>query len=217
MIVNPTSAEGWLQAQAMDSARARLVQALRRLDRHGRLAMYHPFTAGCEPIYVHAKIMVVDGASIRVGSANINKWSMGLDSECEVLVAGNDDAVRAAAAALRNGLLAEHFGTMPATVAAAITEHGLIGAVEACAATVAPCAPTRCRPRCDRQMVGRQRIAGPRRSQGDGRAAVRARARPTVIGTLGPRLIRSQEAKAVASATPEGRSGASGWQSGGSP
>ena len=131
MIVNPTSAEGWLQAQAMDSARARLVQALRRLDRHGRLAMYHPFTAGCEPIYVHAKIMVVDGASIRVGSANINKWSMGLDSECEVLVAGNDDAVRAAAAALRNGLLAEHFGTMPATVAAAITEHGLIGAVEA--------------------------------------------------------------------------------------
>lgn len=130
VIVNPTSAEGWLQAQAMDSARARLMQALRRLDRHGHLAMYHPFTAGGEPIYVHAKIMVVDGRAIRVGSANINNRSMALDSECDVLVEG-DEAVAAAAVALRDGLLAEHLGVGVEALAAAIDDKGLIGAVEA--------------------------------------------------------------------------------------
>ncbi|WP_419808339.1 phospholipase D-like domain-containing protein [Sphingomonas sp.] len=130
VIVNPTSAEGWLQSLAMDGARARLMKALRQVDRHGRLAMYHPFTAGGEPIYVHAKIMVVDGASIRVGSANINNRSMRLDSECDVLIA-DGDRVGEQATALRNGLIAEHLGMEAAHVGATIDTHGLIGAIEA--------------------------------------------------------------------------------------
>ena len=79
VVINPTTAEGWLQAQAMDSARARLMKALMALDRYDRFRMYHPFTAGGESIYVHAKIMVVDGCVVRVGSANLNNRSMRLD------------------------------------------------------------------------------------------------------------------------------------------
>ncbi|SEM97289.1 Phosphatidylserine/phosphatidylglycerophosphate/cardiolipin synthase [Sphingomonas gellani] len=126
VIINPTVAEGWLQPLAMDTARARLMKALRQVDRHGRLAMYHPFTAGGEPIYVHAKIMIVDGTTIRVGSANINNRSMRLDSECDVLVEDPDAAV-----ALRNGLIAEHLGLSTEVVGRAIAEQGLIAAIEA--------------------------------------------------------------------------------------
>ena len=45
-------------------------------------------------ITVHAKIMVVDNALARIGSANLSRRSMGLDSECDVVVADQDAAVR---------------------------------------------------------------------------------------------------------------------------
>ncbi|MCE3544068.1 hypothetical protein LXJ56_28215, partial [Escherichia coli] len=72
VIVNPETAQGWLEPLAMDTARARLVEALRRRDRHGRLRLYHPYTRGGAPIYCHAKITVVDDTQLRIGSANIN-------------------------------------------------------------------------------------------------------------------------------------------------
>ena len=135
LIINPTTAEGWLQPLAMDTARARLMKALKRLDRHGRLAMYHPFTAGGEPIYVHAKIMVVDDRSVRIGSANLNNRSMRLDTECDVVVdiAKNADRpVASLATSLRNGLLAEHLGCSTKVVEDALMSGlGLIAAVEA--------------------------------------------------------------------------------------
>ncbi|UXU76316.1 MULTISPECIES: hypothetical protein [unclassified Paracoccus (in: a-proteobacteria)] len=49
VIVNPLSATGWLEPLAMDTARARLVQALQRLDHRGRLRIYHPQTRGGIP------------------------------------------------------------------------------------------------------------------------------------------------------------------------
>ncbi len=131
VIINPTTAEGWLQAVAMDTARARLMKALQQVDRYRRLAMYHPFTAGGEPVYVHAKIMVVDGTSIRVGSANFNNRSMRLDSECDILVSGSgEDEIGAAAVALRDGLIGEHLGIGAAEVGGAIGRLGIIAAIE---------------------------------------------------------------------------------------
>lgn len=118
----------------MDSARARLMKALMGLDRHDRFRMYHPFTAGGEPIYVHAKIMVVDGKSVRVGSANLNNRSMRLDSECDVVMPvrlEDSDAVATMATTLRDGLLAEHLGSDAANVRGAIARFcGLIAAIE---------------------------------------------------------------------------------------
>lgn len=134
VLVNPLSAQGWLEPVAMDTARARLVAALRQLDVHGRLRLYHPFTAGGVPIYVHAKVMIVDGRSIRIGSANMNNRSLALDSECDVLIE-IDDADRAEAArvrAIRDGLIAEHLGLPAEQVAAEIEARGsLIETIEA--------------------------------------------------------------------------------------
>ncbi|WP_445192930.1 phospholipase D-like domain-containing protein [Sphingomonas sp. Tas61C01] len=131
VIVNPVTAQGWLEPLAMDTARARLMEALKRRDKHGRLRMYHPYTAGGTPIYVHAKLTFVDDRQLRVGSANMNNRSLRLDTECDLIVVADDEATAATILDVRNRLLGEHLGVAPGIVAATIAEEGsLIGAVE---------------------------------------------------------------------------------------
>lgn len=134
VIVNPHTAQGWLEPVAMDSARARLMEALRRRDKYGRLKMYHPVTTAGEPIYVHAKITFIDDRQLRIGSANLNNRSMRLDSECDVIVdaaQGGEAMIRTAITAMRDDLLAEHLGVSAETVTKAVADTGsLIAAVE---------------------------------------------------------------------------------------
>jgi phosphatidylserine/phosphatidylglycerophosphate/cardiolipin synthase-like enzyme len=134
VLINPEAAQGWLEPLAMDTARARLVEALRRRDRHGRLRLYHPYTRNRTPIYVHAKIMIVDDAVVRVGSSNLNNRSMRLDTECDIAIdcagPGNGDCGEAIAA-VRNGLIAEHLDSDPETVAKTLAATGsLIATIE---------------------------------------------------------------------------------------
>jgi phosphatidylserine/phosphatidylglycerophosphate/cardiolipin synthase-like enzyme len=132
VIINPLTAQGWLEPIAMDTARARLVEALRRRDRHGRLRLYHPFTAGGEAIYCHAKILIADDEVFRLGSSNLNNRSMRLDTECDLAIAAEaDSAAGRRIAAIRDELLAEHLGVAPKQVGEAIARTGsLIAAVE---------------------------------------------------------------------------------------
>jgi len=135
VLINPFRSQGWLEPVAMDTARARLCGALRRLDRHRRLRIYHPFTAEGEPIYVHAKMTIVDDDVLHVGSSNMNNRSMRLDTECDVTIDAAHPGNQGAAAeirSLRDSLLAEHLGVPADKVAAAIEAKGsLIEAVEA--------------------------------------------------------------------------------------
>jgi phosphatidylserine/phosphatidylglycerophosphate/cardiolipin synthase-like enzyme len=148
VIVNPSSGRGWLDEEAMSPARARLLRAVRKADRHNRFRIYSPVTADGADIYVHAKILIVDDHAIRVGSANLNNRSMGLDSECDLTIDTGLAANRQAAAgisAMLHDLLAEHLGEEAATVRGEIERHGsLIGAIEALAGngrTLLPLAP----------------------------------------------------------------------------
>jgi phospholipase D1/2 len=135
VIVNPKDAAGWLEQEAMDTARALVVDRLRDADRHGRFRIFHPVTVGGEPIYVHAKILAVDDRLLRVGSSNLNNRSLGFDTECDLAVEAQTGAAgvatRAAILAFRDGLVAEHLGTEPAKLTAAVREHGsLVRAIE---------------------------------------------------------------------------------------
>src|SRR5690606_32254252 len=119
VIVNPETADGWVESTVMDPARSLLVQAIRRADRHGRFHVFMPYS-GDTPIYVHAKLLIVDDEILRIGSANFNNRSMGLDSECDLFIdcarpanADCRDAIRS----LRYSLLAEHCGIEEAEVA----------------------------------------------------------------------------------------------------
>ena len=134
VVVNPREAKGWLEPLLMDTTRARLREALRPRDPHGRLRIYYPVTARGVPIYVHAKIMIVDDLVLRVGSSNLNSRSMRLDTECDVVIATTlapnascGETIRA----FRDGLLAEHLGVGAEVVQAKIAEcRSLIAAIE---------------------------------------------------------------------------------------
>lgn len=142
VIINPHESEGWLEPIAMDTARARLVEALQRLDTRGRFRLYHPVTAGGREIYVHAKVVIIDDVCLRVGSSNLNNRSMRLDTECDVVVSAAATAstashgeaserVRQAIAGIRDDLLAEHLGVTAAEVASRLADTGsLIAAIE---------------------------------------------------------------------------------------
>ncbi|WP_246718711.1 phospholipase D-like domain-containing protein [Microvirga terrestris] len=133
VIVNPESAEGWLEEETMGSARARLLAMLRRSDRFGRLRVYTPVTEGEQPIYVHAKIMIMDDRLLRVGSSNLNNRSMGYDTECDLALETDDDTqVAHVIRSFRARLLAEHLGTSPEQVFAVMAERrSLIAAIDA--------------------------------------------------------------------------------------
>ncbi|TPG39191.1 phospholipase [Sphingomonas koreensis] len=134
VILNPETAEGWLEPIAMDTARARLIEALKPHDKHDRLRLYHPFTAGGTPVYVHAKVTVIDGRILRVGSSNFNNRSMRLDTECDVTIDATRPGNEAAAdriAGIAHDLLAEHLGVDPAVIAKRLEETGsLIETIE---------------------------------------------------------------------------------------
>lgn len=131
VIINPQTSTGWLAEAAMGSARASLLEALDTMPGSARLRIYTPITDDGTPIYVHAKLMIVDDHILRIGSANFNNRSLGLDDECDlVLVARERD--RPAIISLRQRLMAEHLGCTVAEIGCSLEEHGtLIGCIEA--------------------------------------------------------------------------------------
>ncbi|MCZ2859210.1 phospholipase D-like domain-containing protein [Blastococcus sp. VKM Ac-2987] len=137
VLVTPESAEGWLEEKAMGTARARLLALVREADVHDRFRMYVPVTEAGRPVYVHAKVLVVDDRLLRIGSSNLNNRSMGLDTECDLTIEAQPDDPRraeltAAVVGMRDRLLGEHLGVEPAAVTTAIQATGgsLVRAVE---------------------------------------------------------------------------------------
>ncbi len=119
VIVGPKSADGWLEQKAMDGARAQLIRAIGEHDKKRHFSYYIPKTSGGDSIYVHAKLMIVDDRILRIGSANMNNRSLGLDSECDIFIdcdrPGNESAC-SNIKALRASLIAEHIGLSPERV-----------------------------------------------------------------------------------------------------
>lgn len=134
VLVMPRTADGWLEQMAMDAARVQLARAIGLVDRLSRFRIYVPVTAGGEDIYVHAKVSIVDDRFLRVGSSNMNNRSLGLDSECDVVIDAALPANRGVTAkigAIRTRLLAEHLGVEEDVFAAAFEQHGsLVDAIE---------------------------------------------------------------------------------------
>ena len=135
VVVNPDRAEGFLQHRVMDTGRARMIELVRAAARRGgpnRFRIYHPANSDGDPIYVHAKVLVVDDRLVRIGSSNVNNRSMDFDSECDVSFEPEGEAQKAFAIWLRDSLLAEHLDCAPEDVAAAVSERrSLVGAIEA--------------------------------------------------------------------------------------
>lgn len=121
VIVTPHFTGGWLEQTTMDVLRFRLLKRLRAADEHDRLRVFFPTVPGLDgdAISVHAKVMIVDGEFLRVGSSNLSNRSMGLDTECDLAVENGEGAL---AVALR--LLAEHLGRRVGEVGAELERTG---------------------------------------------------------------------------------------------
>ncbi|MBB3950822.1 phospholipase D-like domain-containing protein [Aureimonas jatrophae] len=127
VVVNPESQDGWLEEKTMGAARARLLRLVHRADRHQRFGIFYPVTREGEPIYVHAKIMIVDDRFLKIGSSNLNNRSMGFDTECDLsLEADGDDAVAGAIRHIRDDLIAEHLDMRREEVEHALRRDGSI-------------------------------------------------------------------------------------------
>ncbi len=186
VIVNPRKAYGWLDEAVMSPARYELMKALREKDRYGRFRIYTPVTECGADIYVHAKLMFVDDRYMRVGSANMNNRSMGLDSECDLMIDGTDDPkTRSKIVEIRTDMLAEHLGKSHEEVSACFSEKkSLIACIEALRGsgrTLVPFEPEK-PPKIERK-IARSEALDP---EGAGELFER-RTRPGLLSRLGRR------------------------------
>ncbi len=128
VMVQPLTADGWIEQVAMDGTRVRLCRMIGKSDPDNRFRIYYPQTKGGTAIYVHAKLMIVDDRMLRIGSSNMNNRSLGLDSECDVLIetsqVQSEDAASKAIKGIREGLLAEHLGIDCEVVAKSLAKTG---------------------------------------------------------------------------------------------
>ncbi|AXQ93708.1 phospholipase D-like domain-containing protein [Cereibacter azotoformans] len=133
VIVNPLTADGWLEETVMGASRAKLLGMIAEADRYDRFRIYHPVTVQGQPIYVHAKVLAMDERLLKVGSSNLNNRSMGFDTECDLSVeaAAGETGLQERIAALRDDLIAEHLGVPRETFEAVLRAKGsLIAAIE---------------------------------------------------------------------------------------
>ncbi|APH70411.1 phospholipase D-like domain-containing protein [Aquibium oceanicum] len=134
IVVNPESADGFLEAEVMDSARYKMLRKVKS-SRHGdRFRIYTPVTDNGRPIYVHAKILIVDDCFLKIGSSNLNNRSMGFDTESDLAFEVIDEAspLREKILNVCHDLVAEHLGANPVTVRETRQKCGgsLIAAIE---------------------------------------------------------------------------------------
>jgi phosphatidylserine/phosphatidylglycerophosphate/cardiolipin synthase-like enzyme/uncharacterized membrane protein YdjX (TVP38/TMEM64 family) len=133
VVVSRLTEEGWLEERSMGLLRTRLHERLRAADAEQRYRLFYPQLPdeGAQPLSVHSKVLIVDDEVCSVGSANFNNRSMGFDTECNIAIeARGDERVKAAIAAFRRRLLAEHLAADPEALAAR-EGAGLIRAIEA--------------------------------------------------------------------------------------
>ena len=110
VVVNPRHALNAVEDQAMHRYRDMLLRQVRRADVYNRFRIYYPVDAAGDAIYVHAKVCIVDDRMIRVGSSNLNRRSMGFDTECDIACVATNADDRAKVTDMMLDLLAEHLG-----------------------------------------------------------------------------------------------------------
>lgn len=127
VIVLPHRTSGWLEQATMEMRRNHAISTLRDADVRERLRVVAPVQDGHEAAApnVHSKLAVVDGRWLRIGSANLSNRSMGLDSECDVIV-----EAPGAARALTADLLAEHLGGDADDIETRLERDGLFAAID---------------------------------------------------------------------------------------
>lgn len=131
VVINPEAAQGMVEDRAMHIPRSRLIRELRKMHPDGRFRILYPTNSAGDPIYVHAKIAIIDDWMLRVGSSNLDRRSMGFDTEADIALIATRPADRARIRAIRADLLGEHLNRPLKEIEAEIDEDGLIPVIDA--------------------------------------------------------------------------------------
>jgi phosphatidylserine/phosphatidylglycerophosphate/cardiolipin synthase-like enzyme len=128
--VTPRSPHGWLEAHTMGAGQQRFRDRLAAAGLASRVRFYYPWVGDREcAVMVHAKVMIVDDRLLHVGSSNLNNRSMGVDSECDVVIEARNDEERRVVHDILCDLLGEHLGTEPGRVGEALARGESLSAV----------------------------------------------------------------------------------------
>lgn len=130
-LVSRRSESGWLEEHSMGVLRARLYRQLRGADSRNRFRLYCPHVPqlGDDCVNVHSKVMFVDDSLLTIGSANLSNRSMGLDTECNLVIESRgSDRIEASIRAMRARLLSEHLDVSPTAIDAALAQTGSLHA-----------------------------------------------------------------------------------------
>jgi phospholipase D1/2 len=116
-----------MEAHTIEVLRARSMHLLRtKYDLHRRLRICYPVTPGLGEgwITVHSKVLIVDDNILRIGSSNLTRRSMTVDTECDLSIeAAGDARIRQAIVEFRNRLLGEHLGMSPGSISTMLDRH----------------------------------------------------------------------------------------------
>jgi phosphatidylserine/phosphatidylglycerophosphate/cardiolipin synthase-like enzyme len=130
VLVSTEHSPSYFDKMTMDRTRSFFIERLTSADKHGRFHIYSPVTTLGRTIIVHAKLAIIDDVLLRVGSANINNRSLGLDTECDLSIepmGANRTETRAAIRALRTRLISHWLGCADEVFAEAMTKAGGVG------------------------------------------------------------------------------------------
>jgi len=133
VMVAPHTPDTWLESHTMRNGRIRFLRTLQEAGVADRIRLVCPEVRDGERVtytMVHSKVMIIDDRLLRIGSANLNRRSMGTDSECDLTLEARNDSERAAIARMRARLLADHCGVATQEAAQGLASGSLIRAAD---------------------------------------------------------------------------------------
>ncbi len=133
VLIAPKTHHSWLEHRTMLAGRIRFARRFAKAGLGDRVRLLHPQVTGAtseSEVMVHAKVLAVDDRWLRVGSSNLCNRSMGLDTECDLVIEARTAEDRAALARMRDRLVGEHLGLTAAAVGERVARTGsLIAAI----------------------------------------------------------------------------------------
>lgn len=150
--IGPARSPSYFDQITMDSARTAAINRLREVDLHHRFTAFSAHTPKGGPIIVHSKVSIIDDEVLRIGSANLNNRSIGLDSECDLAFEARDDLERETIRGFLGRLIGHFIDRSALDVLEAMErEGGLAAAINALDAHGGP--PRRLRPVPTRRLT----------------------------------------------------------------
>lgn len=115
LVISADYPRGFMERKAMWAGRVKFCDLVTQDLADGRLIVAYPVTSDGitrKTIHIHSKIFIVDDKFLHIGSSNLNNRSMGLDTECDLILKASNKDHAEQIIRTRNDLIREHTGLL---------------------------------------------------------------------------------------------------------